>query len=247
MKTANARPDPIPVYAEMSSVNPVLLLPGALAARAETLGKEFVASLNLGVGQFCTNPGVLLALEGPDLQRFIDSAAAALLQVAPGVMLTQAIQSAYDKGVARLHRAVHVKLLAQANQSAFFAISAPDLAQHPEALEEVFGPAAVLVRCQTESQLAAVLEAMEGQLTTTVHLVASDEPLAARLVPILERKAGRLIANGWPTGVEVSRAMVHGGPFPATSDGRSTSVGTLSMERFLRPVCYQDFPDALLP
>jgi NADP-dependent aldehyde dehydrogenase len=122
-----------------------------------------------------------------------------------------------------------------------------DLLQHPEIMEEVFGASSVIVRCANEAQLLAVLEQLEGQLTATLHLVDEDEALAARLIPVLERKAGRLIANGWPTGVEVSHAMVHGGPFPATSDGRSTSVGTLAIERFLRPVCYQDLPDSLLP
>jgi len=255
MKIANARPQPIPVYTEMSSINPVLLLPGALAARAEALGKEFVASLSLGVGQFCTNPGILIALESPDLERFVAAAGTALAAVAPGVMLTAGIHGAYEKGVARLRQSGPVSLLARGAESAgkncaqgaFFSVTAPDVLQRQELLEEVFGPTSVLIRCRDESQLASVLERLEGQLTATLHLAPTDEALAARLLPVLERKAGRLIANGWPTGVEVSHAMVHGGPFPATSDGRSTSVGTLAIERFLRPVCYQDFPDALLP
>ena len=255
MKIASTRREPIPVYAEMSSVNPVLLLPGALAARAEALGREFVASLSLGVGQFCTNPGVLIALKGPDLERFSASASAVLAEVVPGVMLTPGIHAAYEKGVERLREHEQVSLLARGTQSqgkhcgrgAFFAVAARDLSQHPAVLEEVFGPSSVLIRCENESQLVEILERLDGQLTATLHLTTPDEPLAARLLPVLERKAGRLIANGWPTGVEVSRAMVHGGPFPATSDGRSTSVGTLAIERFLRPVCYQDFPDALLP
>jgi alpha-ketoglutaric semialdehyde dehydrogenase len=255
MKIANARAEPIPVYTEMSSVNPVLLLPNALATRAEALAKEFVASLNLGVGQFCTNPGILLALDGPDLERFVASAGTALAAVAPGVMLTAGIQGAYEKGVARLRQHSQVDLLARGSESqgkncaqgAFFAVTAADVLKTSDVLEEVFGPSSVLIRCQDESQLASVLEHLEGQLTATLHMTAQDEALAARLLPILERKAGRLIANGWPTGVEVAHAMVHGGPFPATSDGRSTSVGTLAIERFLRPVCYQDFPDSLLP
>jgi NADP-dependent aldehyde dehydrogenase len=119
--------------------------------------------------------------------------------------------------------------------------------KNPDLMNEVFGPSSVVVRCGDESQLLQVLEHLEGQLTATLHMTVQDEALAARLLPVLERKAGRLLANGWPTGVEVSHAMVHGGPFPATSDGRSTSVGTLAIDRFLRPVCYQDFPDALLP
>ena len=255
LKIANARLEPIPVYTEMSSVNPVLLLPGVLAARAEALGKEFVTSLNLGVGQFCTNPGVLVALDSPDLERFVASAGAALATVAPGVMLTAGIHGAYEKGVARLGQSAQVSLLARGGESkgkncaqgAFFSVTASDVLQHTELLEEVFGPASVLIRCQNETQLAGVLEHLEGQLTATLHLTQQDEAVAARLLPILERKAGRIIANGWPTGVEVAHAMVHGGPFPATSDGRSTSVGTLAIERFLRPVCYQDFPDSLLP
>ena len=255
MKIASARAEPIPVYAEMSSVNPVLLLPGALATRAESLGKEFVASLSLGVGQFCTNPGILIALEGPDLERFIAAARGALAEVVPGVMLSAGIHAAYEQGVDRLGEHEQVSLLARGAQlqgshcgrGAFFCVAARDLLQHPQVMEEVFGPSSVLVRCRSESELVEILERLDGQLTATLHLVPSDEPLAARLLPIVERKAGRLIANGWPTGVEVSRAMVHGGPFPATSDGRSTSVGTLAIERFLRPVCYQDFPDALLP
>ena len=255
MKIANARAEPIPVYTEMSSVNPVLLLPNALATRAEALGKEFVASLNLGVGQFCTNPGILLALDGPDLERFVASAGTALAAVAPGVMLTAGIHGAYEKGVARLRQHSQVNLLARGSESqgkncaqgAFFSVTAPDVLKTSDVLEEVFGPSSVLIRCQDEPQLASVLEHLEGQLTATLHMTAQDEALAARLLPILERKAGRLIANGWPTGVEVAHAMVHGGPFPATSDGRSTSVGTLAIERFLRPVCYQDFPDSLLP
>lgn len=255
MKIASARAEPIPVYAEMSSVNPVLLLPGALATRAESLGKEFVASLSLGVGQFCTNPGILIALEGPDLERFIAAARGALAEVVPGVMLSAGIHAAYEQGVDRLSEHEQVSLLARGAQlqgshcgrGAFFSVPARDLLHHPQVMDEVFGPSSVLVRCRSESELMEILERLDGQLTATLHLVPSDEPLAARLLPILERKAGRLIANGWPTGVEVSRAMVHGGPFPATSDGRSTSVGTLAIERFLRPVCYQDFPDALLP
>lgn len=255
MKIASERPEPIPVYAEMSSINPVLLLPDALATRAESLGKEFVGSLTLGVGQFCTNPGLVLALDGADLERFITAAGAALSEVAPAVMLTAGIHDAYVKGVDQLLKHRKVTMLARGAESqgkncgrgALFSVQAGDLLLHKEVMNEVFGASAVIVRCADEAQLLELLEHLEGQLTATLHIGGRDEALAARLVPVLERKAGRLIANGWPTGVEVSHAMVHGGPFPATSDGRSTSVGTLAIERFLRPVCYQDFPDALLP
>jgi NADP-dependent aldehyde dehydrogenase len=255
MKIANERPQPIPVYAEMSSINPVVLLPGALAGKAEALAAAFVASMTLGAGQFCTNPGLLIALEGEGLDRFIAAARSALGEVQPAVMLTAGIHGAYEKGVQRLMDHPQVEPLARGPEAqgkhcgrgALFAVAAEDLERHPEIMEEVFGASSVIVRCSTERQLVEVLEQLEGQLTATLHLVDEDLALAARLVPTLECKAGRLIVNGWPTGVEVSHAMVHGGPFPATSDGRNTSVGTLSIERFLRPVCYQDFPDALLP
>lgn len=255
MKIAAARPEPIPVYAEMSSVNPVLLLPGALAARAEALGKEFVASLTLGSGQFCTNPGLVFALEGPHVDTFIASASAALGQTPPAVMLTAGIFNAYEKGVDRLatHKAVQTIARGAETQGqncgrgALFSVAASALQANPEVTEEVFGASSVIVRCANETQLLEVLENLEGQLTATLHITEEDYELALSLIPTLERKAGRLLANGWPTGVEVSHAMVHGGPYPSTSDGRSTSVGTLAIERFLRPVCYQDIPDALLP
>jgi 2,5-dioxopentanoate dehydrogenase len=254
-KIASERAEPIPVYAEMSSINPVFLLPAALAGRAEKLGQEFVGSLTLGVGQFCTNPGLAIALDSEDLERFVAAANASLGQVAPGVMLTSGIHAAYEKGVQHLLGHDKVTLLARGaepqgrncGRGALFSVRARDLLQHADVMNEVFGASSVIVRCADEAELLEVAEHLEGQLTATMHLTANDETLARRLLPVLERKAGRLIANGWPTGVEVAHAMVHGGPFPATSDGRSTSVGTLAIERFLRPVCYQDFPDSLLP
>ena len=255
LKIASERPEPIPVFAEMSSINPVLLLPGALAEKADALGAAFVGSLTMGVGQFCTNPGLLFALDSPGLDRFIAAARSALGEAAPAVMLTAGIHDAYEQGVKRLLEHPKVEVLARGPEAqgkhcgrgVLFAVTSGDLLQHPEVMEEVFGASSVIVRCTGEEQLLEALENVEGQLTATLHLVDEDHELAARLMPVLERKAGRLIVNGWPTGVEVSHAMVHGGPYPATSDGRSTSVGTLSIERFLRPVCYQDFPDDLLP
>jgi alpha-ketoglutaric semialdehyde dehydrogenase len=252
---ANARAEPIPVYAEMSSVNPVLLLPAALSDDAERLGREYVASMTLGVGQFCTNPGLILAQDGVDLNRFIAAAAIALAPVAPGIMLTPGIHRAYQQGVERLARSTGVSLLARGTDSdavhggraALFATSAVALLSNAEIGGEIFGPASLVVRCADEAEVLGVLERLEGQLTITLHMTDPDLDLAARLLPVLERKAGRVVVNGWPTGVEVSPAMVHGGPFPATTDGRSSSVGTIAMERFLRPVCYQGFPEALLP
>lgn len=255
MKIASERPEPIPVYAEMSSINPVLLLPAALATRAHALGNAFVKSLTMGVGQFCTNPGLVMGIDGEHLDRFIESASKALQEVEPGTMLTAGIHGAYEKGVKQLLEHPRTVNLARGKETqctnggrgALFSVTAGDLLRHPDIMNEVFGASSVVVRCADEAELTNLLERIEGQLTASLHMADEDAALAARLIPVLERKAGRLIANGWPTGVEVSHAMVHGGPYPATSDGRSTSVGTLAIERFLRPVCYQDMPDSLLP
>ncbi|UVO55672.1 aldehyde dehydrogenase (NADP(+)) [Sphingomonas sp. SUN039] len=251
---AQARPEPIPVYAEMSSVNPVILFPAALAARAEALGAAYAGSLTLGAGQFCTNPGIVFALEGPDLDRFTTAAAAALGVVAPQTMLTKGIAANFREGSNALAAGAGVQRVAQGGEAglcggsaALFAVSAADFRADPALADEVFGPSSLIVRCADMAEVAACLSAMEGQLTATLHIDAADHAAATALVPLLERKAGRLLVNGWPTGVEVSRAMVHGGPFPATSDSRTTSVGTAAIERFLRPVCYQGFPDDLLP
>lgn len=254
-RIAQARKQPIPVFAEMSSVNPVLLLPAALESGAERLAREFVASLTMGVGQFCTNPGLLLAQDGSGLDRFIAAVSAALAEVQPGVMLTTGILGAYRAGVDRLGGYEGVTVIARGAQSAsssdgcgaVFVASASAFIENPLIGEEVFGPASVIVRCADEQQLLAVLAHLEGQLTATLQIGEGDLPLAQRLLPILERSAGRILVNGWPTGVEVSHAMVHGGPFPATTDGCSSSVGSIAIERFLRPVCYQGFPDDLLP
>ncbi|HEX5788655.1 MAG TPA: aldehyde dehydrogenase (NADP(+)) [Woeseiaceae bacterium] len=252
---ANGRPEPIPVYAEMSSVNPVVLLPGALAGRSAALANGFVASMTLGVGQFCTNPGLVFALDGPDLDAFLAAAGKALGGVTPATMLTRGIHSAYESGVQKLMEHGAVTLVARGadksgtncGRGALFAVAGDALVDSPEIMDEVFGAASVVVRCRDETALLALLDNLEGQLTATLHLTPADHPLAARLLPVLERRAGRILVNGWPTGVEVCHAMVHGGPFPATSDSRSTSVGTLAIERFLRPVCYQDVPQELLP
>ncbi|UKJ75024.1 aldehyde dehydrogenase (NADP(+)) [Azospirillum brasilense] len=255
MEVAAKRPEPIPVYAEMSSINPVFLLPAALAARAEALGRGFVASLTMGAGQFCTNPGILLAVDGPDLDRFVSAAVEALGGSAAPTMLTPGIHAAFDAGVAALAGNARVKTLARGLdgdapnrcRAALFATTADAFLDDPALREEVFGAASLLIRCPDLESLRAVAERLDGQLTTTLQMDTADTKAAAVLLPTLERKAGRILANGWPTGVEVCHAMVHGGPFPATSDGRTTSVGTAAIERFLRPVCYQDIPADLLP
>ncbi|HEX8302793.1 aldehyde dehydrogenase (NADP(+)) [Sphingomonas sp.] len=255
MKLAANRPVPIPVYAEMSSINPVFLLPAALDARAEALGAAFVGSLTMGAGQFCTNPGLVLAIEGPALDRFVTAASDAMAGAPSQVMLTPGIHKAYAEGVARWASVPALSCVAQgqeaggptSGQAALFTMTGKDFLADPSHAEEVFGAASLLVRCADLDEMLSVVDLLEGQLTTTLHLEEGDTELAKRLLPRLERLAGRILANGWPTGVEVTDAQVHGGPFPSTSDGRSTSVGTLAIDRFLRPVAYQDLPEALLP
>ncbi|TPE63328.1 aldehyde dehydrogenase (NADP(+)) [Sandaracinobacter neustonicus] len=253
MKIAAERPVPIPVYAEMSAVNPVILLPHALKTRGAALAQGFVGSLTMGAGQFCTNPGLLLAVAGPDLDAFLAEAGAQVSCAAPQVMLTSGIHAAYNSGKAALAAAAtEVALAPEAGQptrgsAGLFTMTGAQLLADIGQAHEIFGATSLVVACASLEELAMVLRALEGQLTATLHADPADYEAAAKLLPILERKVGRILANGWPTGVEVTHAMVHGGPYPATSDGRSTSVGTLAIDRFLRPVSYQDLPEALLP
>ena len=252
---ANARPEPIPVYAEMSSINPVFLLPGAMATRAASIGQNFIASLTMGSGQFCTNPGLVLALAGPDADAFIAAAADAMGGHVGSTMLTPGIHGAYCEGVERLRGVPGVTTVARgqagsgphAGQSALFTTSAEAFLADPAMQDEIFGASSLVVVCRDVEEMRRVTEGLEGQLTATLQMENEDIAHAQALLPALERRAGRILVNGYPTGVEVSDAMVHGGPFPATSDARGTSVGTLAIRRFLRPVCYQDFPAALLP
>jgi alpha-ketoglutaric semialdehyde dehydrogenase len=254
MKIAAARAEPISVHAEMSSVNPVILLPGALAARAAAIAKAFVNSLNLGAGQFCTNPGLLFALDGPHLDGFITLAVAEVRASGAATMLTEHIHRQYASGLDQLSAVKGVAVAARGqqapgcrSQTALLVAEAETVMAEQRLQEELFGPAAVLARCRDIGQLCAAAERLQGQLTATIHMEASDLEMARKLLPVLERKAGRVLFNGFPTGVEVAHAMVHGGPYPASSDPRFTSVGTLSIRRFLRPVCYQDAPPELLP
>ena len=255
VKLAQAREVPIPVFAEMSSINPVLLLPEALHARGTALGAAFVGSLTMGAGQFCTNPGLLLAIESEGLDAFVSAAAEAISAAGAQTMLTGAIHAAYEKSIDTLQRNDMVATVAQglvgeaasAGRATFFSTSGKAFLAEKALGHEIFGASSLLVRCADEAELRAVMLAAEGQLTTTLQMDDGDTEMAARLLPLLERKSGRIVVNGWPTGVDVTHAMVHGGPYPATSDGRSTSVGSLAIERFLRPVAYQNFAPRLLP
>lgn len=250
---AAQRHEPIPVYAEMSATNPVVLLPHRLDEAAEQIGQAFVGSLTLGTGQFCTNPGLILAIEGPALDRFLGAAGDAIAAWNPGVMLTPGICANFARtsgevaghpGVTELAASAAQDLRATAR---LLTTDAATFLGDPALHQEMFGPAALVVRCASLDQLAQVLRTVEGQLTVALHFNAADHDAVRGLLPSAMDKAGRVLANGFGTGVEVSPAMVHGGPWPATSDGRTTSVGTLAIERFLRPVCLQDLPEELLP
>ncbi|MFP4137821.1 MAG: aldehyde dehydrogenase (NADP(+)) [Halomonas sp.] len=253
--TAQARPQPIPVYAEMSSINPVFLLPEALKARGREIGEAFVGSCTMGAGQFCTNPGLVIAVKGEGLSAFLDAAGEAVKGSAAQTMLTPGIHGAYQDGVGALAANAKVREVARGQagegphqcQAALFAASAGDFLADEALQAEVFGAASLVIECDDLEQVKAVAEHLEGQLTATLQMDDADLDAARQLLPLLERKAGRILANGWPTGVEVCHAMVHGGPFPATSDSRTTSVGSAAIQRFLRPVCYQNLPQGLLP
>jgi 2,5-dioxopentanoate dehydrogenase len=257
MRLAAGRPHPIPVYAEMGSVNPVLVLPGALAARGPAIAAGLHASFTLGVGQFCTNPGVVLVQEGEAGDAFLADLAERTATTAAGSMLTPGICEAYLKGQDHL-AALGATRLAQgpegaagftgtSGQAAVWQVEASQALAGPRLLEEVFGPSTLAVRYLDPEELETLVRHFEGHLTATVHAEPDELPAIAPLLRLLETKAGRLLINQFPTGVEVCPAMVHGGPFPATSDGRGTSVGTRSIERFTRFVAWQNFPQEALP
>ena len=251
---AAARPQPIPVFAEMSSINPVLVLPQALQARSAAIAKDLSASVVQGCGQFCTNPGLILGIASPQMSAFVEQLRAHMAEQAPQTMLNAGTLASYGKGLAALHSHPGVSHLSGQPQSGnqaqpqLFQADISLLLEHDELLqEEVFGPCTVVVLAADRKELLRAVRALQGQLTAT--LLAEDADLVefAELLPILEQRVGRVLLNGYPTGVEVSDAMVHGGPYPATSDARGTSVGTLAIDRFLRPVCFQNIPDAHLP
>ncbi|HEY7884481.1 MAG TPA: aldehyde dehydrogenase (NADP(+)) [Cellvibrionaceae bacterium] len=255
-RLANERPEPIPVFAEMGSVNPVVVLPQALATNADAIARGFVASLTLGTGQFCVNPGLLLAIKGPSLEAFINATNEALAATASGIMLNQRICEAYQEGLDAFKATPGVEALAEGVegtgegyhcQAALLKTSAKTFLHTHNLHEEIFGPTSLVVECDDHTELLAVLNSLRGQLTGTVHAGEGELEQYPGVVDVLRARVGRLVFNGFPTGVEVCPSMVHGGPFPAATDARFTSVGTAAIERFLRPVCFQDVPDAYLP
>jgi NADP-dependent aldehyde dehydrogenase len=256
MNIAASRPEPIPFYAEMSSTNPVFILPGGLRQNADKIATGLHASFTLGAGQFCTKPGMVFLPEGEDAARFSTKLQEVVAGSAPFHLLTLVIRSSYSSGIAARRTRSGVRLIAQADPSprgelgigaALFETDASSFLHDPELAAEIFGPATLLVRHSNREEVLRIARELEGHLTATVHGTEQDLREFADLIAILEGKVGRLILNGFPTGVEVCHAMVHGGPFPATSDGRSTSVGTQAIYRFCRPVCFQGFPDSALP
>lgn len=248
-----ARPEPIPFFGELGSVNPMFLLPHALAARAEAIAQGWAASLTQGAGQFCTNPGIVVVTDGPDADRFAAAAQAALEKTGPQVMLTDSIAETYRSGKALFssHYAVRPVLETDSEgRSAgpnLYETSATAYLQDHALSDEVFGPLGLIVRVEVSAEMVDIARKLEGQLTATLHMDEADIKLAQRLMPVLEHKAGRVLANGFPTGVEVCDTMVHGGPYPASTNFGATSVGTMSIRRFLRPVSYQNIPAELLP
>ncbi|MFK8081084.1 MAG: aldehyde dehydrogenase (NADP(+)) [Granulosicoccus sp.] len=242
-----ARSSPIPFFGELGSVNPMFLLPAALKARGADMGADWAGSLTMGAGQFCTNPGIAIGLKG-QLNAFVEAAKSVLASQGEQTMLTDGIAQAYATGAERLLSISGVERLvtgACSNRAATPALaktSAANWLKQQQLGEEVFGPFGLIVEVESVDEMHAIARALEGQLTCTLHMHDDDTEHVRSLLPLLERKAGRILVNGYPTGVEVSDAMVHGGPYPASTNFGATSVGTMSIRRFLRPVCYQNMP-----
>lgn len=248
-----SRPEPIPFFGELGSVNPMFILPDALSARGEAIAQGWSGSLTMGAGQFCTNPGIAVVLAGPDAEAFAQTAADALKGVGEQTMLTAGIAGAYYAGRDRIAATSTVREVMTSSCDLrtatpyLYSVRAKDWLANEALGEEVFGPLGMIVIAEDEEEMRTIAKSLVGQLTCTLHMDDGDADIARSLMPILERKAGRLLANGFPTGVEVCDSMVHGGPYPASTNFGATSVGTLSIRRFLRPVCYQNMPEGILP
>lgn len=248
-----ARADPIPFFGELGSVNPMFILPEALNARSEQIANDWAASLAMSAGQFCTNPGIAIVVDGEGVDRFIEAVGTALSQTGKQIMLTDGIASAYREGrdrmasIENIETALNQDCMGREAAPGLFVISGENWFGNRVLGEEVFGPLGLIVRAGSLEQMQEMARKLQGQLTCTLHIEGCDRDTAKKLIPTLERKAGRLLVNGFPTGVEVCDAMVHGGPYPASTNFGATSVGTMAIRRFLRPVCYQNFADDLLP
>ncbi|MDX2495453.1 MAG: aldehyde dehydrogenase (NADP(+)) [Desulfuromusa sp.] len=253
---AATRVEPIPVFAEMGSVNPIFLLPQALKDNGQILAQKYAESFTLGVGQFCTQPGLLFAVKGKALDTFVQNVKKYLGGMEPLPMLHVGIKQNYNEKLKRLTAVQGVDQVtecdSQSNSDCFalpalLSLTADDFLLNSHISEEVFGPSSVVVQCKSQEQMLILAENLQGQLSATVHATVNEEDFCRQLFAVLEKKAGRLILNDFPTGVEVCSAIHHGGPYPATTDSRFSSVGTTAIQRFLRPVCYQNFYEELLP
>ncbi|MEO9484834.1 MAG: aldehyde dehydrogenase (NADP(+)) [Ekhidna sp.] len=247
-KMSQEREEPVPFFAEMGSINPVIICSGILKNNAEEVASTYASSITMGVGQFCTNPGLLIAVSSTELDHFKDSLSQQLNGVPMAPMLTAGIEEHFINGKTKALSQNHVDCLTDESKSSTLAsISAKKFIGNPVLHEEIFGPMSLLVECESEEERLVVVENLKGQLTGTIMANESDQLIAGQIAQILENKVGRIIWNNPPTGVEVCHAMHHGGPFPATTDSRFTSVGVSAIKRFARPICYQNFPESLLP
>lgn len=252
---AVGREEPIPVYAEMGSTNPVFVLPRALKEKGNEIARGLVNSVTMGVGQFCTNPGVVVALDSDESNNFIKEAGEMLSETKSAPMLTGNIQNAFEKGIQNFIGTEGVSILGQGKSTEnkgegtayLLHTTADTFLQNKNLSEEVFGPSSLTISAPQKQELIALAEGLHGHLTATIMATPEDLEEYQDLIMILERKVGRLLINGFPTGVEVCHSMVHGGPYPATTDSKTTSVGTAAIERFVRIICYQDFPENILP
>lgn len=250
---ASRRKDPIPVFAEMGSINPVFAFQNLLETKAEALAKEYITSLTLGVGQFCTNPGVFIALKGNPLDRFINALKEEIQEITPAKMLHEGIFKSFEKNKSIAIEQPDVELIASVHtesttgSAAVIKTSAKNFINNPVLSEEVFGPFGIVVECETEKELMEIARQLKGQLTITIAATREDVRDNSALITVLKDKCGRLLFNGMPTGVEVVYGMQHGGPFPSTTDSRFTSVGPDAVKRFVRPISFQNWPDEFLP
>lgn len=254
LEYTKARRQPIPVFAEMGSVNPVVLLPIALEKNAEKWAETYASAITMGVGQFCTNPGIILGVKSGGLDRFIQSLASKIGESKDFKMLNEGIYKNYENRKLEVISTDGVNVLAQGSKTnegsgvpTIATVSGAEYAAHPTLHEEVFGPFSLIVSCETVDEMKVILQNFEGQLTSSIIFETEEQALATDVIDIVKYKVGRIVINGVPTGVEVCASMVHGGPFPATTDARFSSVGTSAIERWVRPICFQNCPEALLP
>ncbi len=250
---AATREEPIPCFAEMGSINPVFLFPERLEDQAENIAAQYVDSVNLGTGQFCTKPGVVFSIKSASFDVFIEAASKKISETGGGAMLHKGIKSNYDQSVLDISEEDHIQVISSGTgegesigKANLLRTDGASFIRNKKLQTELFGPASIIVECEDEEQLQLVARSLHGNLTATLQASPGDLENSKTLLRILERKVGRLLVNGFPTGVEVCHSMVHGGPFPATTDSRFTSVGTSAIKRFLRPICYQNFPGSLL-